>query len=601
MHSSHATTTPKKKSSGRIVSAGVLAILLLVLVILVYKNAAYTESTPSADAAPPASEVPVITPNAAPSEPAAPEEPVSPGDEEPVPTEEPVEVLPEFDPAYVDSTAPWTLIESTGLMVDDNVVDSYTLEEAIDFGYGSDYTDVNGIVTFRGNNFRDGASYGTASLREKIFGDYWTVGTSALTAPDGETWTGSGWVGQPLVMTWPKELRQKMNMYDWAKEADDLQEVIYATMGGYVYFLDLYTGNYTRDALYLGYTFKGAGALDPRGYPILYLGSGYDSYNGKSRVFIINLMDCSTMYTFGNNDSFNLRGTLSFFDGSPLVDAETDQLIYPGESGILYIMKLNTVFDSEAGTISIDPSNIVKWRYYGHNSPGRYLGMEDSAVIWRGHIIMATNDGILMCLDLNTLTLDWVQDVLDDTNCSPVLELENGHPYVYISTSFHAGWRAPASGTAVIPVWKIDALTGEIVWQTDYNCYTVSGTSGGVQGTIALGKNALSDYIFVPLARTPSGSGGTLAALRKDTGEVAWEFKSDMYSWSSPVDIYDENGNGYILYCTTGGYMYLIDGLTGTRLDAINLGSNVEASPICYNNIVVVGTRGQRIFGVKLY
>ena len=599
MQSRQPPAKKKKTRSGRSFGAAALFILILVLAFLVYKNAYAIPEEASASVTPTApggiQDVPEhIEPTQAPvSEP----EPT----EEPVPTDEPVEALPDFDPAYVDSTAPWTLIESTGIMVDGNVVDSYALPDAIDFGYGSDYTGADGIVTFRGNNFRDGASFGTVSLNEKIFGDYWVTSTSALTAPDGETWTGSGWVGQPLVMNWPKELRQKMNMYDWAKDADDLREVIYATMGGYVYFLDLYTGSYTRDALYLGYTFKGAGALDPRGYPILYLGSGYDSYNGKSRVFIINLMDCSTMYTFGNDDSFNLRGNLSFFDGSPLVDAETDQLIYPGESGILYIMKLNTVFDSEAGTISVSPSNIVKWRYYGHNSPGRYLGMEDSAVIWRGHIIMATNDGILMCLDLNTLTLDWVQNVLDDTNCSPVLELENGHPYVYISTSFHAGWRAPASGTAVIPVWKIDAQTGEIVWQTDYNCYTVSGTSGGVQGTITLGKKALSDYIFVPIARNPNGSGGKLAALRKDTGEIAWEFQSDMYSWSSPVDIYDENGNGYLLYCTTGGYMYLIDGLTGTRLDAINLGSNIEASPICYNNTVVVGTRGQQIYGVRLY
>ena len=71
-----------------------------------------------------------------------------------------------------------------------------------------------------------------------------------------------------------------MNMYDWAKEDDELVEVIYATMDGNVYFLDLNTGKKTRDTLTLGYTFKGAGALDPRGYPLLYLGAGYDSDRG---------------------------------------------------------------------------------------------------------------------------------------------------------------------------------------------------------------------------------------------------------------------------------------------------------------------------------
>lgn len=93
---------------------------------------------------------------------------------------------------------------------------------------------------------------------------------------------------------------------DWAKEKDDLVEVIYACMDGYVYFLDLETGEATRDPLYLGFTFKGAGALDPRGYPIMYVGAGYDSNEGTARVFVVNLLDCSVMYTFGNNDEFSL-------------------------------------------------------------------------------------------------------------------------------------------------------------------------------------------------------------------------------------------------------------------------------------------------------
>lgn len=458
-------------------------------------------------------------------------------------------------------------------------------------------TDVQGIVTFRGNNFRDTAAYGTAEIEQKKFGESWSVTSNSLKAPDGAVWTGSGWVGQPLVMTWPKDVRQHMNMYDWAKQREKITEVVYATMGGYVYFLDLDTGKPTRDPLNLGYTFKGAGALDPRGYPIMYLGSGYDSSLGTSRVFIINLLDCSVMYEFGNDDSFSLRGGLSFFDGSPLVDAESDQLIYPGESGILYIIKLNTNYNETAGTLSVKPSHTVKWRYYGTRSSGRYLGMEDSAVIWRGHLIIAENGGNLFCLDLNSLTVDWVQDVLDDTNDSPVLEMENGKPYIYISTSFHYGWRS--TDTAVIPIWKVDAQTGEIVWHRDYTCYTVPEVSGGVQGTIALGKNNVSDLIYVPVARTGSASAGKLVALYKDTGKVAWEFDS-YYAWSSPVVVYDSRGDGYIVYCTCGGYMYLLDGRTGEKLDERNLGGNIEASPVVYGNTIVVGTRRQLIYGIRL-
>ncbi len=569
----------------------VLGVLVVLLGVLVFGNsrAVPPAGSPGAGTVPsaPAQETPGPDQETPGTE--------TPGEEQPQETETP---LSEFSPYAVDGTQPANLIQYTNIQANGSQVDSYQAADPIDFGYGRDYTDVEGIVTFRGNNFRDSASYGTANITEKRFGDTWTVSTGSLSAPDGAYWSGSGWVGQPLMMTWPKEVRAHMNMYDWAKEQDALTEVIYATMDGYIYFIDLATGQQTRDKMYLGYTFKGAGALDPRGYPIMYLGSGYDSYEGKSRAFIINLLDCTVMYTFGNGDSFSLRGNLSFFDGSALVDAETDQLIYPGESGVLYLIKLNTQYDPQAGTLSISPDAPVKWRYYGNRSGGWYLGMEDSAVIWRGHIIFSTNDGYLFCLDLNTLQTVWVQDVLDDTNCTPVLELEDGHPYVYISTSFHLGWRS--SSSAEIPVWKIDAVTGEIVWKTSYTCYSVSGVSGGVQGTLALGKNALSDLIFVPVARTPNSYDGVLVALDKQTGEEVWSFYTAAYSWSSPVAVYDAQGNGYLVYCTSGGQMYLLDGLTGEVLDTKELGGNVEASPAVYNDTVVVGTRTQQIFGVKL-
>ena len=43
---------------------------------------------------------------------------------------------------------------------------------------------------------------------------------------------------------------------------------------------------------------------------------------------------------------------------------------------------------------------------------------------------MTDNGGNLMCLDLNTLQLVWVQDTLDDSNSTPVLEIEKGHLYL---------------------------------------------------------------------------------------------------------------------------------------------------------------------------
>ena len=64
--------------------------------------------------------------------------------------------------------------------------------------------------------------------------------------------------------------------------------------------------------------------------------------------------------------------------------------------------------------------------------------------------------------------------------------------------------------------------------------------------------------------------------------------------------IYDKDGNGYIIYTTSGGTMYLLDGLTGESLHSVVLGGVIEASPAVYENTVVVGTRAMRIWGVQL-
>ena len=526
-----------------------------------------------------------------------------PGDEG-EPDEPVMQWPPPFEPYAVDETIPDRMLSQYGVMVAGNAVSEYQSAEVIDFDSGDTYSHLDGVTTFRGNNFRDSAAYGYASISNARFERIWTRDSGSLRAPDGVNWSGHGWTGQPFIVKWPRETRQIMEMNEWAKEQEELIEVIYPAMDGCVYFTELETGKPTRNRYNIGYTFKGTGAVDPRGYPLLYVGAGYVSSKGASRIFVISLIDGSVLYTFGNNDRFALRSWWAA-DSAPLIDVETDTLIYPSESGILYIIKLNSVLDREGGTMTINPSEQVKWRYYGHrtrsgSARGYWLGFEASPVIWRGHLILPDNGGHLICLDLNTLEPVWVQDVLDDSNSTPVLELEDGHPYIYISTSFHGGWRAPTSSTAEVPIWKIDAVTGEIVWRTDYNCYTVDGVSGGVQGTIALGTGQLQDLVFVPVGRTPTRNAGILAAVDKQTGEIIWEFQTRDYSWSSPVCIYDQNGKGYIIYPTAGGTLHLLDGRTGLELDSISLGGTTEASPAVYENIVVIGTRSSRFFGIKL-
>ena len=567
-----------------------LAALTILLIFIVYKHASFDPDS-----------APAGTPGQGLVEPDGPEPaesalptPVNTPEPTPDPTPEP------FEPYATDATNPANYLLSTAIEVDGARLaegEEYADDTGIYFGPGEEYAQIPGVVTFRGNNLRDGAAYGTAQMTQHKFGSHWTHATGSLMASDGAFWSGNGWTGQPLIAEWPKELREHMNMYDWARAQETLVEVIYPSMDGNVYFLELSTGKQTRDTLNMGLTYKGTGTLDPRGYPLLYIGSGYDE--NRSHVSVISLIDCTVIYEFGGRgDSFAIRAW-PMYDAAPLIDADTDKLIWAGENGVLYIITLGTEYDAEAGTISVNPTRTVKWRYdTARAHQGWYLGFEASPVIWQGYIFMPDNGGHLICLDLDTLKTVWVQDILDDANCTPVLEFEDGHPYLYISTSFHLGWRSWTS--APVPVWKIDAENGEVVWRQDFTCYSESGLSGGSQGSIASGKGELSDLIFVSMSRYPNAGGGTLMAMDKSDGHVVWEQPTQVFSWSTPTVVYDQDGRGYVIYCTLGMYMYLFDGLTGEMLDAINCSGKFEASPAVFGNWIVVGHRNGAIWGVEL-
>ena len=151
-----------------------------------------------------------------------------------------------------------------------------------------------------------------------------------------------------------------------------------------------------------------------------------------------------------------------------------------------------------------------------------------------------------------------------------------------------------------MPVFKINAQDGSIVWQTEYECYSVADVSGGVQSTIAPGKEQLDDYIYCTVSRTGDASQGVLACLDKETGSVIWEHESG-YAWSSPVCVYNQDGEGNVIYCSSDGNMYLIDGQTGEERYQLRLSDGViEASPAVYNDMAVVGIRANKIYGIRL-
>ena len=516
------------------------------------------------------------------------------------PTEESTEPAPtdprlSFTPLRTEAGNPENYGITWEIIVDGEVVESYQREEPIHFELDEEYFALPGVATFRGNNYRDNPVYGTATVKQAELTAIWNDPIGSLDDHGGCCWTG-----QPLVVQWDAETRAIMNLFENKKNKENLVEVIYATLDGFIHFYDLEDGSKTRDPIYMGMNFKGAGALDPRGYPLLYVGSGYNTHGKAARMYIVSLIDGSILYEAGNADPHSLRYDWSAFDSSPLVDKETDTLIWPGENGILYTYKLNTEYDKAAGTISVSPSNIVKARYSSNYSRGgRYLGYEASASVVDNFLYVSENSGLFYCVDLNTMELIWAQDTLDDSNSSPVFEWdENGNGYIYTAPSLH--WTAYAS-KGTVSIYKLDASTGEVLWTYTKECVRDANISGGVQSTPILGREGTSieGMAIYTIACTPSFYKGTVTALDRETGEVIWEVSSGNYAWSSPAPIYTEDGKAYIFFVNASGYAQLLDAATGKSISTIKLTGTTEASPVVFGNYIVIGTR-EKVYCLKV-
>ena len=511
--------------------------------------------------------------------------------EDVIPTEE---VVLQLNPAKTASSDPanwnvtWEVIKS------DAVLEDFTRQDPISFGDPEDYFALPGVATFRGNNYRSSATYGTAEITNESMSTVWSHWIGSYNG-----WGGCAWTGQPLVVQWDEATKQIMNLYNSAKSKEGLVEVVYAMLDGYIHFYDLETGAETRPAIQINMNFKGAGALDPRGYPLLYVGSGVNGGGKEAHMYIISLIDGSILWEYGDDDPYATRNW-SAFDSSPLVDAETDTLIWPGENGILYTMKLNTAYDKASGTISVAPGDMIRARYSStYSEEGRYVGMETSASIVDHYLYASENGGLFFCVDLNTMELVWTQDTGDDSNSSPVFEWgAGGNGYLYTAPSLH--WTAEKNAGSVT-IYKLNAQTGEVVWQYEKECVTVTDVSGGVQATPLLGKEGsnIENLIIYVVARTPGSYDGVMIAFDKETGEVVWEMDTRNYTWSSPTAVYTDDGRAYIITVNASGKIRLVNGETGEVLDELGLAQTTEASPVVFGNLFVIGTR-EGVYGIKV-
>ena len=509
------------------------------------------------------------------------------------------------------------------------IVTDYSRPESIFMGDPLFYSQVAGVLTYRGNNFRDSAAFGVVNASDGTIDsitEVWEFNQthSLLSSTMTYEWKGYQLTGQPLIVQWPENVRTSMNIYPDKVHKQNLTEVISACLDGYVYFFDIEDGAPTRDPIYVGSSIKGTPAVDPRGYPLLYIGQGDDNggeYNGFG-MYIYSLIDGSRLYFYEGLDDGAYRVNWGAFDSSPIIDASTDTLIWPCENGIIYTFKLNSSYTSSTCQVSVNPQ-CAGYKYIFNDTQGRFLGVESSIAVYGNYGYFIDNNSNLVCLDLNTFQMVWVFRTSDDSDVSPVVAEEDGIPYVYIGTEVdYQGGQGEYSGAAY--TYKINGLTGEEVWQTSQPCFTYNGETsdtdqtGGCVGNPIIGRHNISNLVIFSYSMTKGlMSGNRIVAYDRNTGLEVWHYDMNIYTYSSPVAVYDQYGNAYIVVADSLGQIHMLNGQTGPDDNGAamfvysvprNMGTDNEttsgvefqASPAAFGNMIVIGTTSGSLFGIRI-
>lgn len=454
------------------------------------------------------------------------------------------------------------------------------------------YSNIPGIFTFRGNHLRDSAAYGVVNEKPSQIVKQWEFKTGASPRWGG----GAGWTGQPAIVKWPNDVKMIMNIKGEFKKKVNFVEVIYASLDGKVYFFDMVTGKQTRPAINIKNPIKGSVSVDPRGYPLLYVGQGIPQTGDNQIGFrIYSLIDGKLLHFVKGMDSYAYRGW-GAFDSAALVNRNTDTLFLGGENGLFYSMKLNTKFDAKKKTISVKPQT-VKYRYKIGNI--NHQGIENSVASYKNMMYFTDNGGTLQGIDVAKMKPVWALGMTDDSDATIVIEPEKGVPFLYTGTEVD---KQGAKGNSILR--KVNGLTGKVIWKKEIPALTILGenpVNGGLLATPVIGKHDISNQIIFTIARYKTMSGGLMISLDKETGKENWRREMSNYSWSSPVVVYDKKGNSYIVQCDSIGNIYFIKGKTGEVIQKKNFyGSNIESSPAIYNNTIVIANRGGRIFSLTI-
>lgn len=442
-----------------------------------------------------------------------------------------------------------------------------------------------GTFTFRGNQRRDMPATGRICGTPAEIVTEWVFTTASDTThtPYGTWLGGAGWTGQPLYVHWSDSAAAAFRAVSPALTRDfGEREIIVGSLCGSVYFINYENGRESRESIATGHIIKGSISLDPQ-LPNLYVGHGVPLDGPFGNVTIDLNKHCIT-HTNGR-DPGAWRGW-GAYDGSAILAG--GYLFRTGENGTLY------KYVREKGALK----TVALLRYREKGLWGA-AGIESSLAVCRNYGYFGDNRGNILCVNLDTMAPVWRYDNHDDTDATIVIEKIDGKPFIYTCSELDK-----QGDDADVHLVKLDGLTGEPVWNCPFPCRTAASRDkrfeGGMFATPLLGRGDCDDLIFVNICDHKPALSGFTAAVERNSGKLIWQTRLKNYAWSSPLAICNENDKMYLCVADCTGHIYLMDARSGSILFSKHIGNNFEASGVVVDDCVVIPSRGNQIFKLRI-
>ena len=499
-------------------------------------------------------------------------------------------------------------------------------DDVINMPAGDEYLTMPfGVTTFRGNAFRMNAAVGYINPPTSMT-ELWQVPGGSLKIAAGWRY-GFGVYSQPAIVKWTKEVRDVMALNEASRGISALKEVIIGGQDGKVYFLNLADGSETRAPIEIGYALRGAPSVHSLGYPVLTFGqysNKLPSGNAKSMgLYYYNLADNKRLRLINTLDD-RAYYPVGAMDTSALFDRNSNTLITIGTNGMLYTEKLNLYLAMNDGGFFHfgDVEESVALVSTTKKQEASQAAVESSLAMYGPYAFYADMGGILRCVDTTTMDTVWAVKTGDAVRAAVALDLDAETNTLWLYT---ANTITNRSKNGDVTIRRYNAMTGEQDWALAVNSIrkykgqtdaTGKEITAGAVASPVIGQHELNGLVYFTLSSVSANGYASLTgdssaqqqpsvliAINKVDGSVAWTQPMGAYSYSSPVAVYSEDGQGWIVQCCSNGTIYLLDGLTGATISTLQVAGIIEGSPAVYGDTMVFGTTGKEhsvIYAIKL-